>query len=74
MQQETQLTRIESPETEQLVSSALATCKYSSGDRDRTLAIVTRSGLMLYFSQPNIVPSRPNAQMTCSSTSDNMMM
>jgi hypothetical protein len=29
-----------------------------------TLAKVTRSGLMLYLSQPNIVPSLPNAHIT----------
>jgi len=44
---------------------------YTSGKRGRTLAIVTRSGLILYFSQANIVPSLPNAQMTLKSR-DNM--
>lgn len=29
-----------------------------------TFAIETRSGLILYLSQPNIVPSLPNAQIT----------
>ena len=31
-----------------------------------TFAIDTRSGFMLYFSQPNIVPSLPNAHITSS--------
>ncbi len=35
------------------------------GARKLTLAIGTRSGLMLYFSHPNIVPSLPNAHTTC---------
>jgi hypothetical protein len=36
------------------------------GARKLTLAIDTRSGLMLYFSHPNIVPSLPNAHTTSS--------